>query len=406
MGVDKNSNERYVFLEGIRGLAALYVLCYHVLLATKFSGDLPVVPRVLTSWLSEGAFAVVVFIVLSGFLLNLPVAARGTLSGGNWGFFIRRAWRILPAYYVALLLSALLTNVIAYDWIADSQFYGHHAWSRALWPDLAAHVLMLHNLHAPLAYSFNGSLWSIATEWQIYVLFALVLVPIRARFGPFIALATGLALGALALTALMPANNRGDLWLIAAFALGAFAAEIAVGPLQDLRKTLPVRTIAVGGAIALLAWMTLWEIGYNIRMAQAIRIIAAPTAFAWILWTLDAQKELGWFRRLLESKPLQQLGAFSYSTYLIHQPIIVVADIFLRHRGIHGTPLLLIQFAVVAPLTIACGYGFYLLVERPFMRLKSMKWPKITPPGTAATAPMSPADASPGSYARLASARR
>jgi len=399
MGVNNHSNTRYAFLEGIRGLAAVYVLYYHVFLATNFDHSLPVVSRVLASPLSEGAFAVVVFIVLSGFLLNLPVATTGKLSGGNRGFFIRRAWRILPAYYVALLLSAILTNVIAYDWIADPQFYGHHAWSRSLWPDLAAHVLMLHNLHAPLAYSFKGSLWSIATEWQIYFLLALLFVPIRARFGPFMALAAGFGIGAFALTPCMPDNNRGDFWLIAAFAMGAFTAEVAAGSLQDLRKTLWVRTIAIGGAIALLAWMAMWQAGFDIRMAQAIRIVSAPTACAWILWMLDPRSEVSWLRRVLESKPLQTLGSFSYSTYLIHQPILVLVDIFLRHRGVQGTPLLLIQFAVTAPLAIACSYGFYRLVERPFMRLRRR-------PGKAATAPASPSDASPGSYAHLASARR
>src|SRR5436853_35532 len=65
--------------------------------------------RHLTGWLYFGHFGVVVFIVLSGFCLMLPVVrGDGTLRGGIAAFFKRRTLRIVPPYYVAIGLSLLL----------------------------------------------------------------------------------------------------------------------------------------------------------------------------------------------------------------------------------------------------------------------------------------------------------
>jgi len=91
------------FLDGLRGLAAFYVLLHH--LYDPFG-----IPRALTyplSILRFGHYAVGAFIVLSGYCLMLPIvrSTDGKISGGTFHFFKRRAMRILPPYYAALILS-------------------------------------------------------------------------------------------------------------------------------------------------------------------------------------------------------------------------------------------------------------------------------------------------------------
>ena len=101
---------RLEFLDGLRGIAALFVVLYHVYRQLGLRWNERVLPAIVatsTRWLSFGHVAVGVFIVLSGYCLMIPLARRGTthISGGMRSFFFRRSLRILPAYYAALALS-------------------------------------------------------------------------------------------------------------------------------------------------------------------------------------------------------------------------------------------------------------------------------------------------------------
>ena len=105
------------FLYGLRAVAALFVLVSHIWYQIWPAAAEPFGYRErptglilhLTSWLYYGHFAVVVFIVLSGFCLMLPVVeGNGNLPGGTIEFIKKRSKRILPPYYCALLLSLFL----------------------------------------------------------------------------------------------------------------------------------------------------------------------------------------------------------------------------------------------------------------------------------------------------------
>ena len=101
---------RLDFLDGLRGLAALYVLLYHASLrAGVLAAAAPAQPVAKAisvlhfCLLGYGHLAVAVFIVLSGYCLMLPVARTegAVLPGGALAFIQRRARRILPPYYAA-----------------------------------------------------------------------------------------------------------------------------------------------------------------------------------------------------------------------------------------------------------------------------------------------------------------
>src|SRR5438445_13464934 len=92
---------RIAGLEGLRGLAALYVVVNHIFLRA-FPGYPVDHAPFWAAWFIYGRFAVVVFIVLSGFSLALSPARHGFRLDGVWRFAVRRARRILPAYWAAL----------------------------------------------------------------------------------------------------------------------------------------------------------------------------------------------------------------------------------------------------------------------------------------------------------------
>src|SRR3569833_2194310 len=87
---EKKTRYRFLFLDGIRGLAAIYVVLFHFISQFGAGGPLGValspVMSTLTSWMGYGHYAVDVFIVLSGYSLMVPVArsAPNPLPKGKW----------------------------------------------------------------------------------------------------------------------------------------------------------------------------------------------------------------------------------------------------------------------------------------------------------------------------------
>src|SRR3954452_10697817 len=105
------ARDRLAGLDGVRGLAALFVVVNHV-----FERAFPGYPvdraPFWAAWFIYGRFAVVVFIVLSGFSLALSPARHGWRVDGVSRFAYRRARRILPAYWAALAFSLVVASLV------------------------------------------------------------------------------------------------------------------------------------------------------------------------------------------------------------------------------------------------------------------------------------------------------
>src|SRR4051812_160304 len=106
---------RLEYLDGLRAVASLYVVLFHAGVGFLDSErPLHGLARNLQRGLSFGHDAVAVFIVLSGYCLMLPVArapVAGQLVRGVPNYIARRAWRILPPYFAALVGSLLLIAI-------------------------------------------------------------------------------------------------------------------------------------------------------------------------------------------------------------------------------------------------------------------------------------------------------
>src|SRR5436309_9671142 len=161
-------------LDGVRGLAALYVVVNHVFLRT-FPGYPKDGAPFWAGWLIYGRFAVVVFIVLSGFSLALSPARHGWRLDAVSRFARRRARRILPAYWAALVFSLVVA------WLVVPPPGQGLPTGKSV---LVNGLLVQNIVGAP---SPNRSFWSMAVEAQLYIFFPLLLLLVG-RFGAVVML--------------------------------------------------------------------------------------------------------------------------------------------------------------------------------------------------------------------------
>jgi peptidoglycan/LPS O-acetylase OafA/YrhL len=421
------------FLDGLRGLAALYVMFHHAWLTVWIDPKYFPTDKTgwLTGWLAFGHVSVSVFIIISGFCLMMPVVrSGGKLRGGTLGFFKRRAKRILPPYYFALALSCLLLLTIigkytGTHWDVSIPFnrqawleaqpanplmdYSRQGWEleRRVWlKALATHLLLVHDFFD--AYTLNHAFWSIPVEFQIYFLFPVFLILWRKRPGPIL-------ITAIVVAGSFWAQYRTDL----AFAEPVFSDSHYVGVLARINHHL-VRVMArlkqvnlqyVGlftmGMLAATASFTENKLWCGLRSKNSMRALCAVCALATlallalfsqgILWAVGHWLLIDFLagiavsclmitachmprhpvRDFLQLKPVVWLGTFSYSLYLIHAPLLQVIWQYMVHPlGLRNSFTFGLLAALSAPIIPGCAYLFFLAFERPFLNTP----PAVTSP--------------------------
>jgi peptidoglycan/LPS O-acetylase OafA/YrhL len=162
--VVKQGRLQLAYLDGLRAVCALFVVAYHAYLAVFIQSSPTGIITLVSHPTSYGHLAVPIFIVISGFCLMLPIITNdGVLRGGARQFFYKRARRILPPYYSAMILFILGRYFIERETILIN--------------DIITHSLLIHNFFPEYirSKSVNPSFWSIAIEWQIYFLFPILL---------------------------------------------------------------------------------------------------------------------------------------------------------------------------------------------------------------------------------------
>jgi peptidoglycan/LPS O-acetylase OafA/YrhL len=304
-----------------------------------------------------GHFAVSVFIVVSGFCLMAPVLRNGGILVGGWRLFMRRrAIRILPPYYVALVLSLLLiTSVIG-------RKTGTH-WDSTLpvtAQGIVAHMFLLQDIYG--APQINYVFWSIALEWQIYFFFPLLILSWR-----YWGLWRTASLGILVSVAAVTVSRRFTFAMVepqflGLFTLGMLGAALAFGADTGGQKWFEKR---FWPALAVLCMVlaSLWT--YLGRTWIADYFVGTVTM---IVLLLTSHSTKGGLHRLLSTRPLAKIGRFSYSIYLIHAPLLQIFCAYLLQpfhvSGMRGFLLLAI---LGSPAIVGCSYLFYLAFERPFV---------------------------------------
>jgi peptidoglycan/LPS O-acetylase OafA/YrhL len=372
-----SSTPHLAFLDGLRGLSALWVVFFHVagLIELRYGQHYPAAVNALAGWMFYGDRAVSIFIVLSGYCLMMPVVASSQkrLKGGVKGYLIRRARRIFPPYYGALALSLLfyaLWNAVKQRAHLGSGSWGEYAFDPQ---NIALHVLMLHDLSSQWIGAINPPMWSVAVEWHLYFFLPLLLLPLLRRAGLLSMLFAAIILGLVPHFLLGPSVNLdwAHPWLLVLFAFGMAGAALApdvnspespVGrfPLLPTAVIASVLFVAARAKTPKGAWLEDIFVG-----------IAATALILWLQRQHNANEDRkNAVRKWLESRPAIVLGRFSYSIYLIHFLIVWAIPPVAHSLHLSITAALFFGIFCGIPLVLAIAYAFYLALERPFTSVR------------------------------------
>ncbi len=365
---------RLDYLDGLRGLSALYVVLLHVsqIVEDRLHGN-GLLSIAYPIMLKYGRDAVGIFIVLSGYCLMLPVVRSESrqLRGGVVQYIKRRGRRILPPYYAVLILSLLITAFVP----MNQPFMGFQlnlAQSDFTPGILLSHFLLLHNLKPEWIHgiNYNTPLWSVATEWQIYFFFPILLIIWR-RFTIIPVVATAFIVGFAPHYLLDKYFDPAVPDFLALFALGMAAAEIGFSQKANqilLKERFPWKWLTIMAYLGVVTLSTR-EFEHLTLITDVLTGVGTTSLIIYCtyFWTKSKRTRFPLILGLLESRWVVGLGTFSYSLYLVHYPILQLVNIPLISLHMSSTGNILALLLVGLPLSILVAYIFHLAFERPFM---------------------------------------
>jgi peptidoglycan/LPS O-acetylase OafA/YrhL len=355
-------------LDGLRGLAALVVLLHHSLLASSSALASAYTP---TPTLSPKSFAwlltytplhiiwagpefVIVFFVLSGFVLALPSARGGALRLAS--YYPSRFLRLYLPVWGALVAAALLHLAVSHSAVRGASWW------------LNVHSQPLQLAHARLDaallpgagdWGFTSVLWSLRWEVLFSLLLPVFLLVVKVRRTWTIAIA------ALCFELLYHNMNHDYLVYMPPFVLGVL---LAVEHRQIERLALVLRRRTARNALFKLALCACCVCALSadwwlVSTENAPALVTAGACLAVVCALV-----VGPLGRFLDSAPMQWTGRRSYSLYLVHEPLVVVAA-FLAG----GRPSTIPFVLVVIPVALAAAAVFFRFVESP-AHLLAQRW--------------------------------
>lgn len=340
-------------IDGLRAVAVLAVVAFHA--------GVP--------WLPGGYVGVDVFFVVSGFLITglllREFETRGDIS--LVGFYERRVRRLAPALLLVLAVTLALGAVYLVPIGGEQQGLAKSAIATLL---LGSNVWFAHAtggyFDAPAAAQPLLHTWSLSVEEQFYLVWPTLLLlasrwAVRRRFDPARAAAWVLALvgiGSLALSIVTTGTHPE----FAFFGSPTRAWEFAIGGLAFFlvrRRSAPLPLAQP------LAWlglaMILWACATFSESATPFPGWRAgiPALGAAMVILGGEHAERGWCTRLLSLRPMVLVGLLSYSLYLWHWPLLVIARLdTLGEIGPWGT-------AAICALAFVLAWLTYRYVENP-----------------------------------------
>lgn len=333
-------------IQGLRALAVIFVVIFHI----------------NHLWLPGGFIGVDMFFVISGFLISKGLIKQlDNKSFSYLEFIFGRVKRIVPAYFVMLMLCTFLVMFILIPSDAETFLY-----------QLRRSIIFTSNqLFASGedyfgAKSYENSLlhtWSLSIEMQFYVILPLIMMFLPKSIYKWI-----LGLGALVILAYTQyeidvLNNKHAMY----FSVLARSAEFVIGIAINFIPSSKYLNKRYKFSIGVLALLVLSISCIFINENSAFPgLLALPTclATAFLIWLEDSK-----INTILSSRPLAYIGKISYSLYLWHWPLLAF------YRYYHNRyDLTLIEIILLFVVMIILSIMSYYWIEEPFRKTKRIRF--------------------------------
>lgn len=397
LGHDTTSGQIMPGIDGLRALAVAMVVIFHIY---GFGAGSPEVSLFgifsLDSWLGTGYLGVDLFFALSGYLLMIPWAKNhyaGLPPPQLRSYFLRRFYRIAPAYYVQLVILFLILAPIALTtW---------HVFSPLGIITVLTHLTFTHYLFpmTSAGLGINGALWTLTIEACFYIA-----LPFIARFfvGDKALRSLIVALLVAEIWKYLSFHELYDLlvWLVTTtipqmasyryepivmklflahqfpsqvfnFAIGMYFAGLFCQMSSDTKRRFQGATgswlvVFLLAVFTFLPWLIVridvWQTGWLYVWFVVVALVCAGMIFFASFTNTFSEKVLG-------SHPLRLLGIISYSVYLWHFPIIYFAKNYWTPDGLNGTGKFYYLLVICISLTLSISYFSYRYIELPFLSL-------------------------------------
>jgi peptidoglycan/LPS O-acetylase OafA/YrhL len=352
-------------LDGLRALSILLVIIGH---ARTTVPHLPFsVRRWVTAIPGNASLGVSIFFVISGFLITHLLLREQHKTGriSLPGFYVRRFFRIMPAYYAFLICLILLPHVHRFHWLKLDSY------------SLKMAALFFTD-YSPRSFGeWVGHTWSLSVEEQFYLFWPLLLALVGRKTGGWVAVGLIVAAPLVRIASWFGLPHESIFWhripillhtrvdslmfgcataifysaasfqgmVQRAFALRlhwvAFAFVFLLSPYLEVWSEPSVKMVAPPAKYLVLAGYSLEGVGILLLLVWAIQNVEHPVG------------------RVLNWKPVVHLGLISYSLYLWQQVFLVA-----------GNPTWTGKFPLNLLCTIAAAEFSYFAIEKIFLRLR------------------------------------
>ena len=347
-------------LDSVRGIAITGVLLLHGFFWQYSGFHLSGLPRLFLLATQPGGLGVNLFFVLSGFLITGILLDSREKPQYFRRFYTRRALRILPAYYLLLILLAVLHQ-------SSAAFLG------------LSFVYLANVTHLFGVAAGYGPLWSLAVEEHYYIFWPAVIYKLTRRH---------LAMATVGLCLLTPILRGVFFRLGYTFGLGWYtwfvADGLATGSLLAifLRTSVSRKKVAVVCGILMVVGAALAVVGRPFGILTRERVLGAAlqgtlidivfAGFLLLVLLLGTSAR----RRFVNSSVLRFLGYISYGLYLIHLLVFRMYDKLCQRfwPSLQPTPehfsLIVLRFVLAVGAAIGLAYLSREYFEEKFLRLK------------------------------------
>ena len=332
-----NSNNRMPLIDALKAVAAMLVLLNH------FSSYGPLAATVreafpgVFGWLFDyGRMAVQIFLVIAGFLAARALSAQGQALERSPLPLIWKRYLRLSIPYLAAIGLAIAAAAIADRWMDDEAVP-----AQARLKQWLAHALLVQGILG--IDSLSAGVWYIAIDFQLFALMAVLLWAGRVRL-----LAPALVI-AVSLASLFWFNRDAswDNWAIYFF--GSYGLGAAAWWASDRKQ--------MSSWLGVIATITIAALVVDFRL----RIVLALA----VALTLGFGRRTGLLERWPNFKPLVFLGQISYSVFLVHFPVLLIANGLYVRLGFSSVNSAIFGLILALTASIAAATLFYRWIESP-----------------------------------------